>query len=290
MSKYVNPFLDYTFKYIFGQSSSGEFLIDFLNSLLKGTRGFEEIKSVEYLDKEQSKENEEMRGIIYDILCTSSTGKKFIVEMQNKSQTFFIDRSLVYSAKAITSQIRTDSEKCKYSLMPVHYVAFMNFGMDVLGENVITHVMLTDLDTHEPITDKLCLTFIQLPRFLKSAGECHSEIDKWIFTLKHLDIMDAMPFSSPIFKRLATRVEYANFTEEQQRLYDNALMAHWDRQNQDELIRETAIKEGRAEGELISNRKFALNLQSKGFGISEISALMDLPVDEVKALLNKSTN
>ena len=31
MSTYINPFVDFGFKYIFGAPSSGEFLIDFLN-------------------------------------------------------------------------------------------------------------------------------------------------------------------------------------------------------------------------------------------------------------------
>ena len=34
MAKYINPFVDFGFKYIFGREESKPFLMDFLNSLL----------------------------------------------------------------------------------------------------------------------------------------------------------------------------------------------------------------------------------------------------------------
>ena len=35
-------------------------------------------------------ETKDQRGIIYDVFCTTDTGEHIIVEMQNKSQAYFL--------------------------------------------------------------------------------------------------------------------------------------------------------------------------------------------------------
>ena len=104
MAKYINPFVDFGFKYIFGREESKPFLMAFLNSLLASEPGFEPIVELEYLDKEQSRIGKEIRGVIYDIHCRTSNGKRFIVEMQNQSQPYFFDRLVYYSTRAIVEQ------------------------------------------------------------------------------------------------------------------------------------------------------------------------------------------
>ena len=88
MGRYINPFTDIGFKIVFGQEASKPLLLNFLNSLLKGA---EQIVDITYSDKEQVTYNEEDRTLIYDVLCTTSTGEKIIVEMQNKKQTYFMN-------------------------------------------------------------------------------------------------------------------------------------------------------------------------------------------------------
>ena len=284
--KYINPFVDFSFKLIFGQKSSGEFLIHFLNSLLKGTKGFEPIESVKYLDKEQPKEHAEGRAIIYDILCTTEAGKQFIVEMQNQSQALFIDRSLFYVSRAICNQAIANKSKWDYQLMPVHFVAFLNFTMEKLGPKVITHAMLSDVDTNEPITEKERFTYIQLPHFKLSKEECQEEIDEWLYTLKNMNTMEQMPFTSSIFGRLATAVEYASLDPMQRIEYDRELKAYRDRINQDDYIREKALAEGRAEGRAEERAALIRNLFSSGMDLGTISRLTKIAVEEVKRLLS----
>lgn len=91
MGKYINPFTDYGFKKIFGQELSKDLLIDFLNDLLEGERV---ITDLTFLNNEQLPEWEDARALIYDIYCTTDTGEKIIVEMQNKSQVHFKERAL----------------------------------------------------------------------------------------------------------------------------------------------------------------------------------------------------
>lgn len=101
MAKFINPFTDVGFKRIFGQKVSKDLLIDFLNDLLEGER---KIADIQFLDKELLPEFEGNRGVIYDIYCTAENGDHFIVEMQNKQQINFKERTLFYLSHAITRQ------------------------------------------------------------------------------------------------------------------------------------------------------------------------------------------
>lgn len=156
MSRYINPFTDFGFKCIFGREDSKPFLIDFLNELLKDEPGFETIVDIKYLDKENTSQHKEDRTVVYDILCqTVDDSKKFIVEMQNSSQAYFTDRSIYYISKAYIEQGKKG--KWNYMLMPVYFVAFMNFTLPALAPNIRTD--LCDLRSQYTRTDNRQTTF-----------------------------------------------------------------------------------------------------------------------------------
>ena len=98
MSKFINPFTDVGFKRIFGQEVSKPVLIAFLNSLLEGER---KILDVKFLDKEQPGDTRDDKSLIYDIYCEIEGGERIIVEMQNKSQPYFKNRSLYYVGRRV---------------------------------------------------------------------------------------------------------------------------------------------------------------------------------------------
>lgn len=64
MGTFINPMTAFGFKYLFGREDSKDFLIDFLNNLLKDEPGFEPIVSLDYLDKEMSRCRKDERGVI----------------------------------------------------------------------------------------------------------------------------------------------------------------------------------------------------------------------------------
>lgn len=101
MGKFLNPFSDVGFKRIFGQEMSKPLLLDFLNNLLEGER---RITDLRFLDKEQLPVSNDDRSLIYDIYCETSTGENIIVEMQNRPQAFFKQRTIYYAAGSIARQ------------------------------------------------------------------------------------------------------------------------------------------------------------------------------------------
>ena len=98
---FINPFTDVGFKRIFGQEVNKDLLMDFLNELLAGE---ERIEDLRFMDKEQLPDNEQERGIIYDIFCRTEDGRHLIIEMQNDSQTYFRNRVCFTPAGALSSR------------------------------------------------------------------------------------------------------------------------------------------------------------------------------------------
>lgn len=92
MPRFINPFSDWGFKKIFGQEINKDLLIKFLNDLLDGEHHIEDLT---FKDKEQLPELKSMRGIIFDVYCTTDKGEHFIVE--SKTATNHISPTALYT-------------------------------------------------------------------------------------------------------------------------------------------------------------------------------------------------
>lgn len=241
MGKYINPFTDYGFKKIFGQELSKDLLIDFLNDLLEGERV---ITDLTFLNNEQLPEWEDARALIYDIYCTTDTGEKIIVEMQNKSQVHFRERALFYLSHAVARQGQVG---CfwNFDIKAVYGVFFMNF---LLKDSVKfrTDVILADRETGELFTDKMRQIFLALPVFKKEEEECETNFERWIYTLKNMETLQRMPFKArkAVFEKLEEIASVSSLNEEEHELYWKSLNAYRTALS----VHEASIEEGKEIG------------------------------------------
>lgn len=171
MAKYIDPFTDTGFKIVFGKEhESNEILRQFLNALFEKDPGFSHIESVEYRPSERTREWTEGKSIVYDIYCETSTGHKFIVEMQKHPQEYFLSRAVYYVCRAIADQGykgRQDPDKNQrhlnagnseqtpddnytfwdYKVVPVVGVFFSNFHIPGLKKDkLVTHGAIMDIE------------------------------------------------------------------------------------------------------------------------------------------------
>jgi len=290
MAKFINPFTDVGFKRIFGQEISKPVLLAFLNSLLEGER---RIVDIQFLDKEKLRLSDDNRSLIYDILCQTDTDEYIIVEMQNKSQPFFKNRCTFYLSRAIVEQ-GEQGRDWEYDIKAVYLVAFLNFGLAGLRREFRTDVALMDMKRHELFTDKMRLTLLQLPCFTKEIDECETIFEKIIYVLKHMEILQRMPFlaQSAVFKRLSEIADVASLTKEERRQYDEDLKHYRDTiavMHGQFMEGETKGRaEGRAEG-IIEGRAEermanAMSLKANGVPIDIIAKSLGLTEDEVARL------
>ncbi|WP_299090014.1 Rpn family recombination-promoting nuclease/putative transposase [uncultured Bacteroides sp.] len=285
MGRFINPFTDYGFKKIFGQEISKDLLIDFLNDLLKGERV---ITDLTFLNNEQLPEWEDARALIYDIHCTTDTGEKIIVEMQNKSQLYFKERALFYLSHAVAQQGQVGGE-WQFNVKAVYGVFFMNF---LLNDHVKlrTDIILADRDTGELFTDKMRQTFIALPVFNKEEDECENDFERWIYTLKNMETLKRMPFKArkAVFEKLEEIADVASLNEEEQELYwksVNAYRTHLCVIDAAKLEgRAEGREEGRAEGSIEKCLSIARNLKQLGTSTDLISKATGLTPEEIASL------
>ena len=182
MGRFINPFTDFGFKFLFGREVEKELLIDFLNDLLVGEHV---ITDIQFLNNEQQPEVKTERGLIYDIYCVTDTGERIIVEMQNREQPYFKDRALFYLSRAITQQARKGI--WNFQLDAVYGVFFMNFVMDKdIPSKIRTDIVLSDRDTGKLFSNKFRQIFIELPNFNKEEDECENDaVFKYVWIFIH---------------------------------------------------------------------------------------------------------
>lgn len=286
MGKFVNPFTDMGFKLIFGQEVSKPVLIEFLNSLLVNER---KIRDLKFLDKEQLGATSDDRSLIYDVYCELEDGGHIIVEMQYKSQPFFKSRSVFYTSKAIVNQGEKGAE-WEYKLKPVYMIALLNFKLKDISDEFRTDVALMDMKHKTLFSDKVRQIYLQLPLFKKEPDECENVFDRFIYVLKHMDILERMPWAAQnsVFQKLASIAEVGALSKEDRIKYDESLRKFRDTISVMEGQRLEGKAEGRAEG-LTEGRtegktEVAVKLKAMGLSVSEITEATGLSPEQVEAL------
>lgn len=287
MSKYIDPFSDIGFKALFGkEGQSEEILREFLNEVFRGQPMFEEIKSVTFLNNERTKDNPEGKTIIHDILCTTDSGQRFIVEMQKSEQVRFLLRAIYYVARGISDQgIRVPGQgSWEYDLLPVAGVFLTTFPIYGLPDKLLLHLGLADVDTGELVAKHMRLAFIQTPFFdKKTEEECKTKFDKIIYTLKNMPTLVAIPFQETqddIFARMDEAARYAALSPEEKMIYDYELKKERDRASQ----LSTALQKGLEEGEKKGKIQVARNLLEMGMSSAAISKATGLSESEISQL------
>ena len=305
MGHYINPFTDWGFKKLFGQEVTKDILIAFLNGLLEGEH---EIEDVQYLDKEQLPETKDMRGLIYDVYCRTKSGERIIVEMQNRDQAHFIDRTTFYMAKAVTSQ--GERGEWDYRLDAVYGVFFMNFRSGELRSGRFrTDVMLMDRETHDVVSEKVRMIYLQLPCFQKREEECETMFDRMMYTLKNMEILEKIPFLSQneVFRKLAEIADVNTLTAEEHEKYDSSIKLLRDniavyqgaiREGMEKGMekgreegrmegrlkgREEGLQEGREEGLAYSARQ----MLSSGMTKETVATILQMDIAELEELVGK---
>lgn len=282
MAVFINPFTDFGFKRLFGQEDSKDILIGFLNALFEGEL---KVSHIVYRDKEKLGESARDRSMIYDIYCTGEDGREYIVEMQNKSHVNFEDRALYYASRSIVGQAQKGS-KWQYELRPVIGIYFMNYTEDVLKGRFRSDYMLIEKKTHQRLSNRLRMIFLQMKCFKKTQDECKTDLDKWTYIMNHMETLENIPWKAQneLFQKLEELSKVAAMTPEQRAEYDETL-----RQYRDNLaVRSAAIKEGerrgKKKGKSQALKSIAMKMIDKGMEDSSIVELTGLSLDEVNKM------
>lgn len=157
-------------------------------------------------------------------------------------------------------------------------IRFLDKERKPLFRKLRTDGIVTDRDTGEQIIDKIRFIFIEFPYFTKNETECKTKLDKWLYILKNMKTIGAIPFKKekPIFKKLEEIADLASLTKEERRMYDADIRAYRDRLAE--------ISFGEKKGERKKQLEIARNMKERNMSFDLISEITGLPIEDVEKL------
>ena len=284
-SVYLNPLTDFGFKKLFGEEPHKDLLISFLNTLLPERH---QIAELQYTKNEYQGISPTDRKAIFDLNCISSTGERFIVELQKVKQMFFKDRSIYYSTFAVQEQAQRGD--WNYKLEAVYTIGILDFIMDDEQHEVIYHAQLKD-QLNRLFYDKLNFIYLVLPRFNKTAEQLVTLQDKWLYVFKHLPELDSIPqtLHEEVFHRTFALAQLAQFTPEERKAYEDSIKYYRDLKNSYDTAHQEGWVEGlelgRQEGEQQTIIKMVQGMHANGLDLKTIVAVTGLTETEISLLL-----
>ena len=165
---------DIIFQTFFSRKGNEEFLIDFLNALLK-----KDIKSIEVREEVNLERlSKEEKGGRLDLQAKLEDGTIISIEMQLRNEYNIEERTTLYSGKVISRETErgTDYEDINQVIM-INILGYNFLGVeDYISE---TAIVLEKHREYEVLTG-LKWYFIELPKFRKQNPNMNEKINQWL--------------------------------------------------------------------------------------------------------------
>ena len=245
---FINPLTDFGFKRLLASEANKDILIRFLNAFLSDTIGV--ITDLTYLPTEHIGIAGTQKQVRFDIYCQIQDGSHVIIEMQNAWQKFYANRSLMYSSRAISRNVRRGDKK--YDIPRVVSFNIMGFNMPEFKgrDRYFWRVQLKDND-NEIFSDRMELYFVELPKFAaqKNSWDFADERVKWLYTFTHIwrmteDEVNNLRENDPIFCKFYEESKLSNLTDMEKEEYAKSVLDYEDVQEALECVRENSLKQG----------------------------------------------
>lgn len=279
---------DIAFKLVFGQESTKNVMIEFLNQVIPDRK----ITDVLFADKEVHPDLLDKKTSIYDLLCTTDDGSRIIVELQKRKQDSYAERMLYYSMHQVLKQVEAGTSS--FDFCPIYVISILNFTIDQNnGVNAVKTVYRLLEEQHGTLlTDRLTYIFIELPKFLKTAEELDDDIlEGMYFCLKNMSKLQERPdaLKHGVFDTIFGIGELLEMDEVTRYKILENMTTERDLKNQFDYARKEGLSigraEGRAEGDHDRAIKVAKEMLADGMPVDKISKYTELSVDQIKALM-----
>ncbi|WP_299252662.1 Rpn family recombination-promoting nuclease/putative transposase [uncultured Cytophaga sp.] len=287
---YIDPLTDFGFKYLFGKELNKDILIDFLNNLFQGKKT---ISNLTFNNIEKNGEALEDRDVYFDLLCTGDDGEQFIIEMQRKLQTNFMDRCVYYTSRIVNEQAPAAGQKWDYKIKGVFLIGILDFELNTpTGDHYLTTVQLVNLNTNETFYPKLGYLFLELSKFDKQVHELENDLERWCYVLKHLHRLNQMPtyLNKRVFKRIFKLAEVMNLKPKERAMYDRNLKAKRDYENTIDYAVEVAVEKAvvKAVEKEKSEKIFMINqMFVNGLSMEMVCKITGMAAQDIEKIVQK---
>ena len=283
MLSFMDPKSDTGFKKLFGNENHTDIIKSFLNTMLNRT-GNDAIQTISFAKTENLRHPVEGKQTFLDMHAIDGYGHHYIIEMQNKYQKFYIERTQYYSSFVFSEQLNPNLYFDK--LLPVISISVLNHTFFHYHEDVISNHTLMDTKYKTITSNFQTFHYIELPKFKKTIEECQTLEDKWLFFMQQAEKCSAIPEEISETKELVTAfnlLERMSWTHSDMADY----IREQDSAGHEQRVIAGAEERGEIKGTEREKENVAINGLKKGLDINLIQDLTGLTIEQIEVLRKK---
>ncbi|MBB5623510.1 putative transposase/invertase (TIGR01784 family) [Pedobacter cryoconitis] len=180
-------------------------------------------------------------------------------------------------------------------LKEVFLIGILDFNMkNCLSDHFLQSISLVNTSTGEVFHNGLGFKFLELPKFVKKEDELETELDKWVYMLKHMHSLDQIPkyLDKRVFEKIFNIAEMGRLSPEQQFVYDSILQREEDDYCRLKSAERRGIEKGKEEGLGQGEEKgkhetalaIARKMKEENFDLVKIARFTALSIEEIESL------
>ena len=269
---------DYAFKRVFGVEENKDVLQDLLECILDIPP--ENIAGLELLDKELHKDSISDKTGVLDVKLRLKNNIIIDIEIQNRWNSEFVQRTIFYWAKMYTENLKTSDVYTK--LPKCITINIVGEGFDL---NNLLHSEYNVVEKHinERLSDELEIHFLNLAK-VKEQQESFEQDEKkkklynWLKFIKtdNPEVRQMLAESSEMMAKANETIEVMEMSPKEKWLYENRMKYEHDKASWKHV--------GYQEGVHQNKLETAKNLLAMNFPIENIAQATGLSLEEIKKL------
>ena len=272
---------DYAFKKVFGTEENKDVLQDLLECILDIPP--ENIAGLELLDKEFHKDSISDKIGVLDVKLRLKNNTIIDVEIQNRWNSEFVQRTIFYWAKMYTENLKTGEV---YTKLP------KCITINIVGEgfnlNSLLHSEYNVVEKHinDRLSDEFEIHFLNLAKVkdYENIGqdEKKKKLYNWLRFIETDDeeVRNMLAQESPMMRKANSTIELMEMSPKEKWLYENRMKYEHDKAS----WKHVGYQEGIDKGAHQAKVETAKNLLAMNFPIENIAQATGLSLEEIEKL------
>jgi len=277
---------DYAFKRVFGVEENKDVLQDLLECILDIPP--ENIAGLELLDKEFHKDSISDKTGVLDVKLRLKNNTIIDIEIQNRWNSEFVQRTIFYWAKMYTENLKTGEVYTK--LPKCITINIVGEGFDL---NSLIHSEYNVVEKHlnDRLSDELEIHFLNLARVKEQDENTESDEKKkklynWLKFIETDDeeVRKMLAQESPMMRKANATIEIMEMSPKEKWLYENRMKYEHDKASWKHVGYQEGIEQGIERGSYQTKLETAKLMRMHNYPIAEICTISGLTKEEVEAI------
>ncbi|MGI5060494.1 PD-(D/E)XK nuclease family transposase [Treponema denticola] len=277
---------DYAFKRVFGVEENKDVLQDLLKCILDIQP--EDIAGLELLDKELHKDLISDKTGVLDVKLRLKNNTIIDIEIQNRWNSEFVQRTIFYWAKMYTENLKTSEVYTK--LPKCITINIVGEGFDL---NNLIHSEYNVIEKHinDRLSDELEIHFLNLAK-VKEQQESFEQDEKkkklynWLKFIKtdNPEVRKMLAESSEMMAKANATINIMEMSPKEKWLYENRMKYEHDKASWKHVGYQEGIEQGFADGSYQTKLETAKLMKQANCEIDFIMKMTSLSKDEIERI------